>query len=170
MKTLKYICLLFIGFAFIMGCAGNYGIFKGQTRSESKTTKKQLIHNWSDYDIWYRYHPVYKYKPLPITIIIFDTKNDHIKILAPGNFNKVNDQEMWTEIVKKNTADDGEFTLAWPNYINQYTTGVQEIWGPDNQLYGYVVYQEYAVSLQSVKLVDKNTIQLSWNKPNRGGR
>ena len=77
---------------------------------------------------------------------------------------------MWTEIVKKNTADDGEFTLAWPNYINQYTTGVQEIWGPDNQLYGYVVYQEYAVSLQSVKLVDKNTIQLSWNKPNRGGR
>ena len=169
MKQIKYVSLMLILVLLATGCAGNYGIFKGQTRSESKTTKKQLIHNWSDYDIWYRYHPVYKYKPLPIIIIIFDTKNDHIKILAPGNFNKVNDQEMWTEIVKKNTADDGEFTLAWPNYMNQYTTGVQEIWGPDNQLYGYVVYQQYAVSLQRVEQIDENTIRISWSPPRREG-
>ena len=84
------------------GCAGNYGIFKRQTRSESKTTKQQLIDNWSDYDIWYRYHPVNKSTRL--TIIIFDTKNDDMKILVEGNWSKVKDQEMWTEIVKENTA------------------------------------------------------------------
>ena len=52
MKTLKYICIVFIGFAFIMGCAGNYGKFRRQSESESKVTKRGLIDNWSDYDIW----------------------------------------------------------------------------------------------------------------------
>ena len=160
---MKAVSLFFIAFAFIIGCAGNYGIFKRQTRSESKTTKKQLIHNWSDYDIWYRYHPVNKYKPLPITIIIFDPKNDHIKILAPGKFSKVNDQEMWTEIVTENTAEDGEFILVWPQWGRpQLTTVVSEIWGPDNQLYGYVVYQTNAVRLGRVEMADDSNIRISY--------
>jgi hypothetical protein len=36
MKTLKYICLLVIGFAFIMGCTGDYGIVKTQTPTDNK--------------------------------------------------------------------------------------------------------------------------------------
>jgi len=42
-KSLKYICLFFIGFAFIMGCSGNYGTLKRQTRNESKDTIAEYL-------------------------------------------------------------------------------------------------------------------------------
>ena len=163
MKTLKFISLLFIGFAFIMGCAGNYGNFKRQSRNESKATKQQLIDNWSDYDIMLIHHT--RYEPPRLIVVIFDMKNDGKKITVERDFNKVNDQAMWSEIVKTNTAKDGEFTLAWKSWGPYYTTGVQEVWGPDNQLYGYVVYQEFAVSFERVELVDENTIRLSRGIP-----
>jgi hypothetical protein len=169
MKTLKFLSLMFIAFVFIMGCAGNYGKFKRQSESESKVTKRELIDNWSDYDIWLHYHP--RYKPPRLTIIVFDTKNDDKKVLSRSSWPKVKDQEMWTEIVKANTASDGEFTLVWQNYGHDYSTGVHEIWGFDNQLYGYIIYQQYAVSLQRVEQIDENTIQISWSPPRAvGGR
>jgi len=88
-----------------------------------------------------------------------------------SSYSKVKDQEMWTEIVKANTASDGEFTLVWDNYGHDYSTGVQEILGLDNQFYGFIIHQQYAVSLQRVELVDKNTIRLSWSPPRPvGGR
>ena len=52
MKTLKYVSLMFIAFVFIMGCSGNYGNIKTQSESDSKVTQRELIDNWSDYDIW----------------------------------------------------------------------------------------------------------------------
>ena len=98
---------------FILGCSGNYGIFKRKTGSESKATKQQLIHNWSDYDIWLIYHT--EYKPPRLIAIIFDAKNDNIKILVETNWSmvKLKDQEIWKEIVKENTASDGELALVW---------------------------------------------------------
>ena len=170
MKTLKYICILFIGFALIMGCAGTYGNFKRQSESESKVTKRELIDNWSDYDIWLHYHS--GYKPPRLTIIIFDTKNDDKEILVRSSWPKVKDQEMWTEIVKANTASDGEFTLVWDSrYGHGYST-VQEIFGLDNQFYGFIMHQPYAVSLQRVEQIDENTIRISWGPPREewGGR
>ena len=163
MKDLKCFSLMLIVFLFIIGCSGNHGEFINQTRDQSKVTKQELIDNWSDYDIWLRYHTAYE--PPRLIVIIFDTKNDDVKILAAGNYSKVNDQKMWTEIVKENTASDGEFTLAWKSWGPYYTTGVQEVWGPDNQLYGYIVYQEFAVSFERVELVDENTIRLSRGIP-----
>ena len=78
---------------------------------------------------------------------------------------------MWTEIVKANTASDGEFTLVWDNYGHDYSTGVQEILGFDNQLYGFIIHQQYAVSLQRVEQIDENTIRISWSPPRPvGGR
>ena len=169
MKTLKFLSLMLIAFVFIMGCAGNYGKFKRQSESESKVTKRELIDNWSDYDIWLHYQS--ENKASQLTIIVFDTKNDDKKILFRSSWPKVKDQEMWTEIVKTNTASDGEFTLDWGNYGPYYTTAVQEIWSPDNQLYGYIIYQQYAVSLQRVEQIDENTIRISWSPPRAvGGR
>ena len=169
MKTLKFLSLMFIAFVFIVGCAGNYGKFKRQSESESKVTKRELIDNWSDYDIWLHYHP--RYKPPRLTIIVFDTKNDDKKVLSRSSWPKVKDQEMWTEIVKTNTASDGEFTLVWQNYGHDYSTGVPEILGLDNQLYGFIIHQQYAVSLQRVEQIDENTIRISWSPPRAvGGR
>ena len=162
-KRLAGVAILIL--IFIIGCSGNYGKLKFQTRSESMLTKQELIDNWSDYDIWLHYHS--EYKPPRLTVIVFDMKNDGKKILFGSNDSKVQDQEMWTEIVKENTTSDGEFTLVWNNYAMgpYYSTGTQEIWGPENQLYGYVVYQEYAVALERAELVDENTIRLSWHPP-----
>jgi hypothetical protein len=158
-------------FLLIIGCLGTYGKFKRQSESESKVTKRELIDNWSDYDIWLIYHP--GHKPPRLIAIIFDMKNDGKKILVQeGNRKmvKVKDQQMWMEVVKEHTTSDGEFVLVWGQWQNTESTGVQEIWGPDNQLYGFTIYQEHAVVLQRAELVDKNTIQLSGQPPKRVGK
>ena len=38
------------------------------------------------------------------------------EILVGSSYSKVEDQEMWTEIVQANMASDGEFTLVWDNF------------------------------------------------------
>ena len=156
-------------FALIMGCAGNYGMFKRKTGSESKATKRELIDNWSDYDILLIYQT--GYKPPRLIAIIFDAKNDDKKILVESNRSmvKVTDQEMWSEVVREHTTSDGEFVLVWGSWQESASTGVQEIWGPDNQLYGFTIYQEHEVVLDRVELVDKNTILLSGHPPRRVG-
>ena len=73
MKAVKYVGLLLIIFAFIMGCSGTSGKLKTQSESESKVTQQKLIDNWSDYDIRYRE-----------AVLVFAPKNDDRKILLGG--------------------------------------------------------------------------------------
>ena len=73
---------------------------------------------------------------------------------------------MWDEIVKKKTKSDGEFRLWGKNDITIFKSGgLAEIRGPDNQLFGYILYYGRTVSLQRIKLVDENTVRLSWRPP-----
>jgi hypothetical protein len=65
--------------------------------------------------------------------------------------------------VKANTTSDGNVSPMWANYS---MTGVREIWGPDNQLYGFILHQQR--DLVSVKLVDENTLRLWYNRANFG--
>jgi hypothetical protein len=136
-----------------MGCSGNYGEFKPRTESESKDAQRELTDNWSDYDIWL------VYSKAQLAAIILDWKNDERTILAGSNWRKVKDQEMWQAIVKANTTSEGDFKL--PGDYSGGTSLIQGIWGTDNQLYGLIVYQAYALSLGSVKQVDENAIRLS---------
>ena len=153
MNTKRLTGIAILTFTFFIGCSGTYGEFKPQTESESTGTQRELIDSWSDYDIWLIY------KKAQLAVIIFDWKNDDRTILAESNWRKVKDQEMWQEIVKANTTSDGDFKL--PGDYSGGTSNVQGIWGPDNQLYGLIVYQAYSVSLGSVELVDENAIRLS---------
>jgi hypothetical protein len=159
------VALLFI---FIMGCSGNYGILKYQSKSESKATKRELIDNWSDYDIWLIYHTAYK--PPRLIAIVFYAKNDNRELMLEGIGSKVKvkDKEMWTEVLKENTTSDGELALVWSRG-GRSSTGVVEIWGPDNQLYGFMVYQEYAVEVDRVQLVDDNALRLWYKRYKTGG-
>ena len=159
MRHIKYVSLMLIAFTLIIGCSGNYGIYKTQTGSESKATKRELIDNWSDYDIWVNSGP--EYKPDRINVIIFDKKNDDRKILVGIYYSNVKDQEMWTEIVKANATGDGEFNLVWDNTRIQRPTGVLEVWSSENQLFGFIIIREDAVTWQRVEQVDENTIRLS---------
>ncbi len=49
-KGLAAIVILIV--IYIMGCSGNYGKLKPQSESDSKVTQRELIDNWSDYNIW----------------------------------------------------------------------------------------------------------------------
>ena len=79
--------------------------------------------------------------------------------MAESNWRRVKDLNTWQEIVKDHTTGDGDFVL--PGDYPGGTSSVQGIWGPDDQLYGLIVYQAYSVSLGSVQRVDDNTIRLS---------
>jgi hypothetical protein len=154
MKIIRLAVIANLIFVFMMGCSGNYGNQKTLSKSDSTVTQQKLIDNWSDYNIWLSYYRG------GLVVVVFDPKNDNRKILVEGKWDTVKDQEMLTEIVKANTTSDGDVRLVRATY--DWTTGVQEIWGPDNQLYGFIIYQEAAVDWVNVKLVDENTIQLSW--------
>ncbi len=149
MKTLKYICLLIIGFAFIMGCSGDNANIKNLSENESKAIQQELLDNWSDYDIWLGYGGIYNQSR--IAFIIFLVKNDNMELTleGPGNQVEVKDQAMWTEVLKENTTGDGEFSLA-TRLGGRSSARVQEIWGPDGQLYGFIVYQEWATEVDRV--------------------
>ncbi len=141
MKTLKFICLLFIGFTFIIGCSGTNAKLKTQSENDSNATQQELINNWSDYNIRYSH-----------LVIIFDPKKDDKKILVNNYWGTVKDQENWTELV------NGTKKLPW-GYFNQvWGNEIQEIWFPDNQFYGYVIHQPN--ELVSAQIVDENTVRL----------
>ena len=172
-KRLAGIAILI--FIFIIGCSGNYGKLIPQSESDSKVTQRELIDNWSDYNIWPGYFKWFGGGPggagpggAWLALIVFDPKNDDRKILVGSSWGKVKDQEIWTEIVKTKTTSDGDFSLVFADY-DYRTTGVQEIWGSDNQLYGFIIYQQTMVDSVDVKLVDENTMQLSWQRGLRTG-
>jgi hypothetical protein len=142
-------------FVFIMGCSGKAGKIKTQSESESKVTQQELIDNWSDYTIW-----------LKSAAVVFDPKNDVRKILVSSHWGSVKDLESWTEIVKANTSRAGDFDISAMGQTDTSFTGVREIWGPDNQLYGFIISR--GVDEVLIKKVDEKSIRLKWTAGARG--
>ena len=153
MNSIKYVSVMLIACISIAGCAGSYGKIKNQSAKDSKITQQELIDNWSDYHIWYK-----------SAVIVFDPKNDDKMILVGNNWGTVKDQEMWTGIVKANTTIHGNIDPVWASYS---MTGVREIWGPENQIYGYVIHQQQ--DLVSAKVVAENTMRLYYHRARFGG-
>ena len=155
---MKSLSILLIAFAFIMGCSGTSGTLKTQSESKSKVTQQKLMDNWSDYDIRYRN-----------AVLVFAPKNDDRKILLGGKkgwwWVTIEDQESWTEFVNTNMTSQGDFR---PPVASYPMTGVREIWGPDNQLYGFIVHQQ--MDIVNPELVEKNTMRLWINHARKGGR
>ena len=156
----KCISLMLIVFLLSIGCAvnGRYGTLKRKTGSESEATKKELIDNWSNYDVWLHYDSAYE--PPRLMAIIFQAKNDIRNLILEGNYSKVKvkSQKMWTEVLKEHTTSDGD-TLVWG-----YGTEVFEIRGSENQLYGFIIHLTQVMRLQRVELVDGNSILISWDR------
>ena len=118
-KRLAGIVILIV--IFILGCSGNNGKFKPQSESDSKVTQRELIDNWSDYNISLGYFKWFGGGDLRglglggawLTLIVFDPKNDDRKILVGSSWSKVKGQQMWAEIVKSNTTREGDFRMVW---------------------------------------------------------
>ena len=157
MKTLKYVSLMLIVFLLIIGCSGNNANIKDLSESESRVTQQKLMDNWSDYDIRYRN-----------AVLVFDPKNDNRKILMGGKrdwwWTTIEDQESWTEFVNTNMTNQGDFRPLAASYP---MTGVREIWGPDDQLYGFVIHQHR--DIVTAELVEKNTVRLRTTHALQGG-
>ena len=152
MIKLKSIGLL-MAFVVLLGCAGSYGKLKNQSRSESKATQQELIDNWADYHIWFR-----------SAVIVFDPKDDNNHIVVGKYWGTVTDQATWSQIVETNTSAGGTISPMWANYS---MTNVREIWGPENQFYGYVLHQRS--DLVSFSVVDENTMRLNYRRASFGG-
>ena len=140
-----------------MGCSGNRGNLKTQSEGDSKVTQQELIDNWSDYHIRYR-----------AFAIVFDPKNDDRRILLGDKkgwwWRTIKDQESWTEFVKENTTSQGDISPIGADFS---MTGVREIWGPDSQLYGFIITQR--MDTVNTRLVDENTLRLSYSRPSVAG-
>ncbi len=141
-------------FALVMGCSGANGELKTLSDNNSKLIRQELIDNWSDCDIWL-FYPT-SYRPPQLIAIIFDPINDNRKILVGSDQRKAKDQQIWTEVVKENTTSGGDFKIR--RDYSDGTSTVQEIWGPDNQLYGYAI--NTAIWLVYTRLFEENTLRL----------
>ena len=141
-------------FALVMGCSGANGELKTLSDNNSKLIRQELIDNWSDYDIWL-FYPT-SYRPPQLIAIIFDPINDNRKILVGSDWRKAKDQQIWTEVVKENTTSDGDFKIRGD--YSDSTSTVHEIWGADDQLYGYSI--NTAIWLLYTRLVEENTLRV----------
>jgi hypothetical protein len=153
MKPIKCFSLMLMVFLLILGCSGNNANIKNQSEVESKAMQQKLINSWSDYHIRYREFT-----------IVFDPKIDDKSILLGGKkgwwWRTIKDQESWAELVKENTTSQGDISPVGADYS---MTGVREIWGPDSQLYGFIITQQ--MDTVSTKLVDVNTLRLWYDRP-----
>ena len=154
---------MLITFVSIMGCTGSYR--KKLQTIDSKATHQELIDSWSDYNISYHTRSLFG-----ITVIVFDPKDDDKKILVGSNWKTVKDQKTWTEFAKANKTSDGNFKLPTGSITptqTRGTTGVLEIWGPDNQQYGFFIRQE-RLDFVFARMVDENTLRVSMSIPIQG--
>ena len=155
MNSKRFAVMLILTFIFFMGCSGNYAKIKTESKTDSKATQQELIDNFSDYNIWVNYS-----RAPELNIIVFDPKNDDREILVGSNWSKVKDQEMWTEILKANFTSDGDSRQMKAYY--DWPSGVEEIWGPDNEFYAFIIYQTSTVDSIYSELADEKTIRISW--------
>jgi len=134
---------------FIIGCSGNSGKLKTEPESESRVAQRELIENWSDYEIRYNRN-----------VVVFDPNNDDKTILVENYWSRVNDHETWAQIVNGDTSGkfDDDISQVWTFYSN---SGIREIRSPNDLFYGYVLYRQR--ELVSAKVVDEYTMRLIHN-------
>jgi hypothetical protein len=162
--------IVFLILVLIVGCSGRYGEVKTQAESDARDTEKELLNNWSEYNVYVnRFPSVVRLKgPSGTGAIVFDPKNDDREILLRGKWDTVKDQKAWAEIVKVNTTSEGHFDIsAFGSTDVGYSTRIREIWGTDKQLYGFIISRDR--SEVTVSKVDEKSIRLGWNSGGRGG-
>ena len=169
MKKIKYVFLMLTVFLCIVGCSARYGEVKTQSESDARGTEKELLNNWSDYNVYIsRSTLVERLKgPHEAGAIVFDPKNDDRKILLRGKWDMVKDQKAWAQMVKANTTSAGDFYISPLGHTDTSFTGVREIWGPDNQLYGFIIARVGHPVV--VSKVDEKSIRLGYSAGGGGG-
>ena len=164
---MKFTFTIFIGIALAMGCSGGYQHLETSPGNEQNITHQELIDNRSDYNIFF-----HNRSSAGLGVIIFDPKNDNLKIVVDRYWGVINDEETWSDFEKAYTTPDGHFKMTGgvrtPTRSRE-PTGVREIWGPDNQQYGLIVHQRLRDWVWASQ-IDENTLKLAWRPVTGGGR
>jgi hypothetical protein len=148
MNTKQLAGIVILILAFIVGCSGDYGLVRRQPPTDNKMTLAELKENWEDYHIYFgKWGGRYPYK------ILFDPKNDEIRLVGDGWY-RIADQQALSEKIS-------ETQVVWGSHE------VMIIEGPDRQFLGYMNcswgsgahgYASFTPSAYEVKLIDKHTV------------
>ena len=146
---MKAVSLSIIAFVFFVGCLQDYGLVRRQRPTDNKMTLAELRENWEDYHVYSAGQGGrYTYK------ILFDPKNDEIKLVGGNGWDKIEDQQTLSERIS-------ETQVHWGSHE------VMIIEGPDGQFLGYMNYSwgsgaygyaSFTPSAAEVKVIDKHTV------------
>ena len=141
MKITRIFFVAAIAFAFIVGCSGNLGKFKKKSGEDNAATVQEFKNNLVDYDV---YHCPW--------ITVLDPKNDDKTI----------------EVIGAKCRSVDHKAIA-PKFANENQIPVlNEIVGPEDQLYGYILIWNGRLASAGAMLVAENTMRVYTRYANTG--
>jgi len=146
---LKWTGLMVLFAFFVVSCATETGPRFADLRAQKQQQiQQELETNWPQYKIYY----------IPEHAVLFDPKDDGNTLLVSSRWIKFeDDKSTWVEILRENT----QTTDSIFDTILRTTTGFQEIIGPDEQFFGYLVHEK--MDLVALKIIDRNTMRIYYS-------
>jgi len=146
---LKWTGLMILFGFFMVSCATDTGPrFVDLRAKKQQQIKQELENDWPRYSIYY----------IPERAVLFDPKDDGNTLVVSGRWIRFgDDKKAWVEILRENTqTSDNIFDT-----LLRTTTGFQEIIGPDEQFFGYLIHQK--MDLVALKVIDRNTVRIYYS-------
>ena len=140
--------MILFGF-FVVSCATDTGPrFVDLRANKQQQIQQELEMNWPQYIIYY----------IPEHAVIFDPKDDGNTLVVSGRWIKFGDgKKVWIEILRQNT----QTTDSIFDTLLGATTGFQEIIGPDEQFFGFLIHEK--MDLVALKVIDRNTLRIYYS-------
>jgi hypothetical protein len=140
--------MLLFGF-FVVSCATDTGPrFVDLRAKKQQQIQQELETNWPQYIIYF----------IPEHAVLFDPKDDGNTLIVSGRWIKFeDDKKVWVEILRQNTQTKSNFL----DTLLRTTTGFQEIIGPDEQFFGYLIHEK--MDLVALKVIDRNTMRIYYS-------
>jgi hypothetical protein len=152
---LKWTSLMILFGFFMVSCATDTGPrFVDLRAKKQQQIKQELENDWPRYSIYY----------IPERAVLFDPKDDGNTLVVSGRWIRFgDDKKAWVEILRENTqTSDSIFDT-----LLRTTTGFQEIIGPDEQFFGYLIHQK--MDLVALKVIDRNTVRIYYSPQRTDG-
>ena len=152
---LKWTSLMILFGFFMVSCATDTGPrFVDLRAKKQQQIKQELENDWPRYSIYY----------IPERAVLFDPKDDGNTLVVSGRWIRFgDDKKAWVEILRENTqTSDNIFDT-----LLRTTTGFQEIIGPDEQFFGYLIHQK--MDLVALKVIDRNTVRIYYSPQRTDG-
>ena len=152
---LKWTGLMILFGFFVVSCATDTGPrFADLRAKKQQQIQQELENNWPQHIIYY----------IPQRAVLFDPKDDGNTLVVSSRWIKFgDDKKAWVEILRQNTqTTDNIFDT-----LLRATTGFQEIIGPDEQFFGYLIHEK--MDLVALKVIDRRTMRIYYSPQRTDG-